>query len=349
MIEGYINVEDYLDITDLNGNIPGVLMVVTNRSAGKTTGAYRMLLDNAQKGLGQFAILFRRQYELPNSAVQFDDTRDLFFTGQEYDDKPLISKMARKYVNLNSGETLGFAVSLGDADNLKKYSGMFSNVQWILLDEFQSEKGAYIKNELTLFQSIYKTIARGGGKTIRPVRVLMLSNNVSYLNPYYLYWGIPERIRDNTRKIRGNGWVLILEYSKKAEEEARKNAFNQAFIESNYSKYSVGEKSLINHYTFIMKIPQKCKYLFTIYFENRYYGVRLTDKGQYHVSRKPDSNSTLVMVFEHGDIQQNMYLLDRHSNIWKTILQAYYNNDILYQDVSCKNVIYQLLGIKLFS
>ena len=72
---------------------------------------------------------------------------------------------------------------LNSADSIKKYSHIFSDVDRMMFDEFQSENNDYCPNEVQKFISVLTSVARGQGKQLRYVPVNMLSDPVSLLTP----------------------------------------------------------------------------------------------------------------------------------------------------------------------
>ena len=74
---------------------------------------------------------------------------------------------------------LGYAVSLTAAQSLKSVN--FNRVKNIIFDEFISEDGRYLNNEILKFLSLIETIAR-----MRDVRIFMLANSCSISNAYFL-------------------------------------------------------------------------------------------------------------------------------------------------------------------
>lgn len=103
----------------------------------------------------------------------------------------------------------------------------------LLFDEFQSENNRYCSNELTKFISLRTSIARGKGEQTRYLPVIMLSNPVSLLNPYYVSFGISDRLQENTKFLRGNGFVLEQNFNESASQAFLSSSFNQAFSGEN--------------------------------------------------------------------------------------------------------------------
>jgi hypothetical protein len=93
----------------------------------------------------------------------------------------------------------------------------------MLFDEFQSESNHYCVDEIKKLLSVHTSIARGNGEQIRYVPVFMLSNPVSIINPYYVELGISNRLHDDTKFLKGDGYVLengFIETASKAQQES---------------------------------------------------------------------------------------------------------------------------------
>jgi len=103
----------------------------------------------------------------------------------------------------------GYSVALNNADNIKRNSTLFVDVDYIFLDEFQSETNKYCPDEVQKFISIYTSVARGKGEQSRHVTALLCSNNVTLLNPYYTALGVGSRIQKDTKILRGHGWGFL--------------------------------------------------------------------------------------------------------------------------------------------
>lgn len=338
-------------------------MFVTNRSAGKTTSLHRYFLKNALFENEQFVVLFRRKQDLPKSSIQFSGALELFKEFKDVCsivDKPTAGKCVREYIATVQKEVdgqieisqikIGYAVSLFDADDVKKYSALFSKVKRGCMDEFQIESGKYLKDELTKFQSVYNSIARGGGEQSRNVEMFLLSNDISMINPYYIYYGIPKRLKPDTKKLRGNGWVLIREHNADAEIALKTNTVNRSFENSAYQEYSSGDKQLVSVTSFIERLSGKSKYLFTVCYDKKKYGFRLsTENGYLHVSTKCDPTSIINYVLRDVDIKEGYFLLRKNSDIWKNLKKYYDKNSIRFENEECKNLIFDILGIDILN
>jgi hypothetical protein len=139
---------------DVNGNKPELYLCTTNRTGGKTTYFGRLMVRRFKDKGEKFILVYRYNYELDDCADKFfKDIAGLFFKGDVMESKRRASGIFHElFIN---GESCGYAVALNSSDQLKKYSHLFSEVQRMLFDEFQSETNHYCADEITgLFQYI---------------------------------------------------------------------------------------------------------------------------------------------------------------------------------------------------
>ena len=190
-----------LSMKDINGNVPEIYISTSNRSAGKTTYFNRYLVNRFLKYGEKFCLLYRFQDELKDSADKFfKDIHNLFFSAytmkavQIGNSKMYELFLCSAYDEEDEGKSCGYAVALNCADKVKKYSHYLSDVSRILLDEFQSETNHYCADEVSKFISIHTSIARGNNSQVRYVPVIMISNAVTLLNPYYTALDITDRL-----------------------------------------------------------------------------------------------------------------------------------------------------------
>lgn len=362
----YTNVADYLDARDLDNKIPSINMIISNRTAGKTVSTFKLCYDDFFKFGRRFVVLYRSKYELKGSGIaikcaleNFDECEKIV----EIKDKPLVQGVIRKYILcIRKGDIgdeseineepevdeyeIGYAVCLKDREAVKKYSGVFAKVYNVVMDEFQLESGKYIQDEIGCFKSALNSIARGGKKMSRFIRCILLSNDVSLLNPYFVYYGVHKRLKPGTKKLRGNGWVAHFIFNEDASRALQNAAHNAADKDTKYMRYSSGLGQLYACNSFIDKIPPKSRYLMTIYYKEASYGVREVNGGSLmHVSHKIDSKCRTVMTFEETEVEENRYMITRSSQIWKVLCDYYRRNAMRFDDLESKNMMFDLLGI----
>lgn len=333
-----------LSLTDLDGKQPEILMVTTNRTGGKTTYFGRLCVNKFKKGQGKFALLYRYNYELDDCSDKFfKDLSTLFFPGSVMESKRKASGIFHEL--FLDGESCGYALSLNSADQLKKYSHLFSDVNRMIFDEFQSETNHYCNDEIKKFISIHTSVARGQGEQVRYVPVYMLSNPVSLINPYYVELGISNRLRDDTKFLRGHGFILEQGFIDSASTAQKESGFNKAFAKNSYVAYSSECVYLNDNKAFIEKPNGIGRYLCTIKYNGTDFGVReFADSGFIYVDDRPDTSYKYKITVTTSDHEINYVMLKRN-DMFLTNLRFYFEKGCFrFKDLRCKGAILKALS-----
>jgi len=269
-----------LSMKDLQGKSPELFISTTNRTGGKTTYFGRMVVNRFIKQEKKFILMYRFNYELDDVADKFfKDIRGLFFPKYTMTSKRKASGIFHELL-LNDGTQeestpCGYAISLNSADQLKKYSHLFSDADCILFDEFQSETNHYCSDEIRKFLSIHTSIARGNGEQVRYVPVYMLGNQVSIINPYYNELGISSRLSDKTNFLKGDGFVLENGFIETASQAQKESGVNRAFKNNTYIAYS-SENVYLNDSLAFVGTPESpvVRYLATVRYNGVDYAIK---------------------------------------------------------------------------
>lgn len=333
-----------LSLKDLNGDKPELYIVTSNRSGGKTTyfGKYRVnrFLKNGEK----FALLYRYNYELDDCADKFfKDLSTLFFNGKVMTSKRRASGIFHEL--FLDGVSCGYALSLNSADQLKKYSHLLSDISAIIFDEFQSESNRYCTDEVKKFISIHTSIARGQGEQSRYVPVYMISNPVSIINPYYIELGISERLRHDTKFLRGVGFVLEQGFNESASNALKSGGFNKAFANNSYIGYSTDATYLNDNKSFIEPPTGKGDYLATIKYEGVDFAIRqYTEQGIIYCDTNADLTYPRKITVSTGDHEVNYVMLQKNSDFIKIMRWYFEKGAFRFKDLRCKGAILKALS-----
>lgn len=333
-----------LSMLDINGNKPEIFICTSNRSAGKTTYFNRLLVNRFKKNKEKFMLIYRYNYELDDCADKlFKDIEGLFFQGDVMTSKRKASGIFHEMF-LND-KSCGYAISLNSADQLKKYSHLFSDVQRMMFDEFQSETNHYCSDEIRKFISIHTSVARGQGKQARYLPVYMVGNPVSIINPYYVELGISERLRDETKFLKGDGFVLEQGFVRSASDTQKDSGFNKAFSRNSYVAYSSQCVYLNDSKAFIEKPSGVGRYLCTIKYNGTNYGVReYAEPGCIYVDDKCDSTFRLKITVTTDDHEINYVMLKRN-DIFLSTLRLYFEKGCFrFKDLKCKEAVLKALS-----
>ena len=333
-----------LSMLDINGNKPEIYMCTTNRTGGKTTYFGRLCINRFLDKNEKFGLLYRYNYELDDIADKFyKDLGSLFFPGYTMTSKRR-AKGTFQELFLDE-KSCGYALSLNNADQIKKYSHLFSDIQRMIFDEFQSETNHYCDNETKKFISVHTSIARGQGEQVRYVPVYMLSNPVSIINPYYVEMGISGRLKDDTKFLRGDGFVLEQGYIESASIEQKKSGFNRAFSKNSYTAYSSECVYLNDNKAFVEKPAGKSKYLCTLRYKGSDFALReYTESGLIYCDDKADSSFLTRISVTTDDHNINYVMLKRNDFFLSNLRYFFEHGCFRFKDMRCKEAVLSALS-----
>lgn len=333
-----------LSLNDINGKKPELIMVTTNRTGGKTTYFGRLCVNRWFDKKEKFALLYRYNYELDGCADNFfKDLNGLFFKGHT-----MTSQKRAKgiYHELFMDDvSCGYAISLNSADQIKKRSHFFSDVERIIFDEFQSETNNYCPDEITKFLSVHTSIARGQNQQRRYVPVYMIGNPVSIINPYYTELGISERLKSDTKFLRGDGFVLEQGFNESASKAQKDGGINRAFAKNSYVAYSAENVYLHDNKAFIEKPVGTSRYLATIKYNGTEYAIReYGDLGILYCDDKADSTFKNKISVTTDDHEVNYVMLKRNSMFLMNLRYFFEHGCFRFKDLRCKNAVLKALS-----
>lgn len=265
----YYSGEKLLSLRDKNDLPPDIYCAIGNRSSGKTTffnsRLYRLWKKKKYRKIG---LIYRYKYELKDADVQFFDPITFRFP---HDSVIRDTVNERGYVSLLSGgDVLGYGFALNSADNLKKVSNVFNDVDILLWDEFQSADGNYCPNEMEKFDRLYTSIARGGGQMRRRVPVICVSNAISLLNPLMHDLGVANSLTPEMKFLRGDGFVLEQNMNLDAVNSINQSGVSRA-LGRHISNDIVYEKDNLSN---ICKMKGQNFYICTILYKGNMYAIR---------------------------------------------------------------------------
>ena len=333
-----------LSMLDLNGKTPEIYICTTNRTGGKTTYFNRLAVNRFKNKGSKFALLYRFNYELDDVVEKFyKDINKLFFP----DDVMTARNGAKgKYKELFlNDKSCGYALALNDADQIKKYSHLFSDVDLMIFDEFQSETNHYCPDETSKLFSIHTSVARGQGEQYRYVPVIMISNPVSLINPYYTELGISERLNSDTKFLKGDGFVMEQGYVESASEAQKQSGFFRAFRKNSYADYSAECVYLNDNQAFIEKPEGSGRYMATLKYDGGTFGIReYAEKGVIYCDDKADLTFPVKISVTTDDHAINYVMLKRNDLFLSTLRYYFEQGCFRFKDLKCKQAVLKALS-----
>ena len=328
---------------DLDGDNPDIYMCVGNRTGGKTYFFSRLCVRRFLNGKGQFILLYRYGYQIADIGNAFfsdiqDEFPGLIMSGKSID-KGNIQELHLGKNGNDKDPVCGYALALNDADNIRRYRPLFKDCTIMYFDEFQSETGRYCPREITLFQSVHTTCC---GR--RRLPVIMSSNAVTMLNPYFVSMDIGYRLQKDTKFLKGKGWVLESAFVESAASDLKQSGFAKAFASDKYMDYATQNTYLNDNNNFIEKLKGDYTYLLTLHFNGEDFCIRKGDDFLY-ISDNVDPNFPLkvsVTVTDHGP---DAILPPRSWDTLHTCKRFFELGKVYFKDLKCKQAFFNFVGI----
>ena len=311
-------------------------LVVGPRGAGKTYALKKRAVKNFLTKGYQFVYLRRYQEELDKSAENYFD--DIIVNG-EFPEAVIEYRAGCYYIN---DRLAGYAMALTKAQDYK--SSSFPLVYLIIFDEFLIEDNGYkryLKNEVKQFLGFYMSIDR-----YRGCIVFLLSNSVTMINPYTLFWNLSLPYGSNI--IRRDEVLLQLVQDKEFIEERKETRFGRAIAGTDFEEYAIENKFIMDSDTFIMKKTEKAQYYFTFIYQGENFGVWIDyTEGKIFVSQNIDPSCKLVYSITIDDHTPNTMLLAQINKtiFFKKFIDNYKMGNVYFENQKIKNIVYEVIKL----
>lgn len=321
---------------DETGGKPGIFISVTNRIGGKTYCYSRMLLRRYLKTGKTQGLEIRWDKSLRTRAYSFASDvmeKDRVLRSHILKPKPMDKIAYNIFMDDHTDRPAVVVLPINSSEAIRDNSSKFQEINSLFFDEFEPETEKYVPDEIKKFQSIHKSIARGGSSYVRYVPQFMAANAVSKINPYFILFGIHKKlISKDTRFVRGDGWVLEQCVIEGAAEEQEKDPFNRACKSSNYQKFSARNEYLLDDTPFIKSMPITGRQVAIIDTLNQKYGL-WTQNGIFYISHKHDPSSKIHIAATSEaqnplNVSANMYFA-------RQLRQAYDSSILYFADPDC--------------
>ena len=174
------------------------IILLGGRNNGKSYAVDETCIDDAWNNNKHFAYI--RRYDRDNrdtlNTEYFADKTELVkrITNNEcncitvYHKKIYFASQDMETGKIEKVRECGRCFSIAEGEHFK--SLQFPNIYNIIFEEFVSESGTYLNNEVNRFQDVISSILRG-----REGHVYMIGNTISRICPYYSEWGLNKSVK----------------------------------------------------------------------------------------------------------------------------------------------------------
>ena len=163
----------------------------------------------------------------------------------------------------------------------------------------------------------------------------MLSNPVSIINPYYITLGISNRLKTDTKFLRGDGFVLEQGYVDSASKKPK----------DSYVAYSSESVYLNDNKAFIEKPTGKSKYVCTLKYEGTNFSIReFAEDGIMYCDDKPDLTYPFKITVSTNDHGVNYVMLKKNDLFLGNMRYLFERGCFRFKDMRCKEAVLNALS-----
>lgn len=220
----------------------------------------------------------------------------------------------------------------------RKKSASYAGVDTIVFDEFlEKDPSKYVRGETDKFYELVETIGRLRLEELgkKDIRIIMLANKVSFINPYFAEWGVTpftERFKWFKDKT-----ILVENYRNELfEKKKAESNFGRLVAGTKYADYAIYNQSWDNDDAYIEKRPKDAQFQCNIRYKDRYVGIWTHNGRMYCSSKHNQQRLTYADVYDCMDGELPL----RRAKAPLSWLNNYYNmgllrfdNNIVKQDV----------------
>lgn len=330
-------------------------IVISNRGLGKTFGAKKLGITDFLKTGKKFIYVRRYKNEHKNIKNFFNDiiaentrlankNKRTFFPVETKFEVVGNAKDGSGLFKIND-KIAGYWLTLSISASYKSTS--FNDVDTLIFDEFLIKKGVYhyLPNDVEQFEDLVETVFR----TREPKRgVLMLANNISWFNPYFIAWKIKPF---NTEFYRPPNDTIVVQFPDYEEFKIFKYStrLGKHLKNTQYGKYAIENESLTENSPFIKQLNGNCKALFNVVYNKMKYTFYIdTNEDNLILSNKVDEYNKFTFALTTSDHSLNTYYLKNKKSCQLAYVEHYYSLGRLFaENQSLAEILNELLTILL--
>jgi len=309
-------------------------IAIGSRGCGKSFSGKRWCINDFIKNGEQFIYMRRTEEELKK-------VKDNFFAdiivANVFPDAKFKIEGNTYWIN---DKLAGFALALSTATKYK--SNSFPGVNKVLFDEFlidKSNHGGYLRGEVERVLNLYETIDRGRDVT----RVLMLSNAMSVVNPYFQRWNV--QIIPNAKFIKtGTEIIVELVYNQDYLEWKRNTRFGKMIENTEVGKQIIDNEFVSDNYNFVEKLSGHRIYKFTVKYRSVDIGVWYNTTNKLFYCSHATQKSVYSFAFTNADHSINTIMFKRaKANLFmKQLIEAYEYGLVRYETIQAKATMLEI-------
>lgn len=302
------------------------------RGIGKSYGFKKYPINRFLKYGEQFIYVRRYKPELKKVANYFDDIK------KEFPNEEFEVKGWNFFINKKQA---GWAIPLSVWQSEK--SNAYPNVTTIIFDEFIREKdmSGYMPNEVEALLNLMDTVFRDREN----VRCICLSNAVTVVNPYFLYFNLVPDINKRFNAYRDI--VIEIPDSVDFSNRRRKTRFGSLIDGTEYGEMSLDNKFINDSTVFIDKRTPESKFQFMIVYNGMNIGIWYDKEiGVFYMSNDYDPDTPHKYALTTDDLNESTLLMNnwkQNFHLYKMVL-AFKDGYLRFDNQVLRNVGYEMFN-----
>lgn len=304
--------------------------IIGARGIGKSYSMKEYPIKRFIKHGEQFIYVRRYKPELKKLGNYFNDIM------QAFPEHTFKVKGRELYID---GKLAGWAIPLSAWQSEK--SNAYPNVTTVIFDEFIREKdnSGYLPNEVSSLLNLMDTV----GRMRENFRVICLSNAVSVVNPYFLYFNL---VPDINRRFNANDDIVIeIPDSKDFSEERRKTRFGKLIDGTEYGEMSLDNTFINDSNVFIEKRSKDSKFQFAVVFNGMTIGIWVdVENTVMYLSNEYDPTSKYIYALTTTDLNESTFMLANWKDNFKLkkMVKAFMGGRLRFDNQVLRTVGYEM-------
>lgn len=310
--------------------------VIGARSAGKTYFYKRLCVRRFLKTGKQFVWVRRYKSEMNKAKTEFfSDISNLF-------ENKIEVKGNKVYID---DKVAGHFITLSISSSFK--SVPFPLVTTIVFDEFIIDKSTfrYLRDEVSVFLELYSTIARPAARPdCNDVKCIFIGNAISFVNPYFLYFGI----KNTGKEFFEKNEICVQHYvNKNFVDEVNKTKFASLIKGTEYYNYSVENAYVKDSKIFIQSKTAEAYFRCAFYYKGRYFGCWLDwNKGKIFIDESYEKQSSRIFTVLNEDHMPNTIMIRGiKNNFTRELKLCFAEGNLRFSNQVVKQLFFEILSL----
>lgn len=306
--------------------------VIGARGIGKSFAMKQYPINRFLKNGEQFIYVKRHKTDLKKINNYFDDI-------QQEEKFPGVSFKSEGRTFYINEKKAGWAIPLSTWQTEK--SNAYPNVTTIIFDEFirETDNSGYLPNEVDALLNLMDTVFRDRDN----VRCICLSNAVSVVNPYFVYFNLIPNI--NKRFNAYKDIVVEIPDSIEFADHRRKTKFGSLIENTEYGEMALNNSFVNDSDVFIQKRTKASKFKFIIKYQDIRLGIWVdVNEGLMFLSQDYDPDSPFIYAMTKNDQNENSMLMTQWKQNYhvRKMVSAFKNGFLRFDNAVIRNLCYEM-------